>query len=103
MADADRKDRASSADGNGSVSAGELASRALAAIAELTGFTPEAATALEWDGDSWRVTVDVLELARVPNTTDVLGAYEVRFDSSGGLRGYRRTRRYMRGETHGEE
>ena len=38
----------------------------------------------------WQVTVDVLELARVPNTTDVIGAYVVQLDEAGGLRGYRR-------------
>jgi Gas vesicle synthesis protein GvpO len=87
-------------DNNGSLSAVELARAALTAVEELTGYRPEAATALEWDGDSdtWRVTVEMLELARVPNTTDVIGAYEVRLDGEGGLHGYRRLRRYTRAE-----
>jgi hypothetical protein len=87
-------------DDNGSLSAFELAHAALTAVEELTGHSAEAATALEWDGDSgtWRVTVEMLELARVPNTTDVIGAYEVRLDPQGTLHGYRRVRRYTRGE-----
>jgi hypothetical protein len=87
-------------DDNGSLSAVELARAALTVVEELTGYGAEAATALEWDGDSdtWRVTVEMLELARVPNTTDVIGAYEVRLDPQGTLHGYRRVRRYTRGE-----
>jgi hypothetical protein len=75
---------------NGSLSALELARAALTAVEELTGYGAEAATALEWDGDS--------DTWRVPNTTDVIGAYEVRLDSQGALHGYRRVRRYTRGE-----
>jgi hypothetical protein len=85
---------------NGSLTAVDLARAALTVVEELTGYRAEAATALEWDGDSdtWRVTVEMLELARVPNTTDVIGAYEVRLDPQGSLHGYRRVRRYTRGE-----
>jgi hypothetical protein len=85
---------------NGRLSAVELGEAALTAIAELTGYDPEAVTALEWDGDSelWRVTVDVLELARIPSTTDVIASYVVQLDEQGTLRGYRRTHRFQRGQ-----
>lgn len=88
---------------NGKLSAAELGEAALATIDELTGYDPEAVTALEWDGDGeqWTITVDVLELSRVPNTTDVMAAYEVQLDEQGTLRGYRRTRRFLRGATEG--
>jgi hypothetical protein len=88
---------------NGKLSASELARAALRTVEELTGFRAEATTALEWDGESWCVTVDALELARIPNTTDVIGSYEVRLDPEGTLRGYRRIRRYTRGEAREEE
>jgi hypothetical protein len=39
----------------------------------------------------------VLELRRVPNTTDVLATYEATMDSDGELAGYRRLHRYVRG------
>jgi gas vesicle protein GvpO len=88
-------------DDNGRLSAIELARAAMTAVNELTGYRPEAMTALEWDDDSdtWRVTVEVLELARVPNTTDVIGAYEMRLDPQGVLHGYKRLRRFPRGES----
>jgi len=85
---------------NGKLSAAELGEAALTTIEELTGYEPEAVTALEWDGEQWQVTVDVLELARVPNTTDVLGSYVVQLDEQGTLRGYRRAGRYTRGQVN---
>ncbi len=91
-------------DDDGRLSAVELARAAMTAVEELTGYGSEATTALEWDDDSdtWRVTVEVLELARVPNTTDIIGAYEVRLDPQGTLHGYRRMRRFSRGESREE-
>ena len=89
------------ANDNGKLSAGELGEAALTTIEELTGYEPEAVTALEWDGDLWQVTVDVLELSRIPSTTDVLGSYIVQLDGDCTLHGYRRARRYVRGQTEG--
>lgn len=83
---------------NGNLSALDLARAALVAVEELTGYPPEAATGLEWDGEAWCVTVEALELERVPNTTDVLGEYQVRLDGQGTLRGYKRVRRFVRGD-----
>ena len=89
------------ANDNGKLSAGELGEAALTTIEELTGYEPEAVTVLEWDGDLWQVTVDVLELSRIPSTTDVLGSYIVQLDGDGTLHGYRRARRYVRGQAEG--
>jgi hypothetical protein len=87
---------------NGSLSAAELGRAALQTVAELTGHRPEAVTALEWGGEFWRVSVDALEVERIPNTTDLLGEYEVELDEDGTLRGYRRKRRFMRGMANGD-
>ena len=86
---------------NGKLSAIELGRAAMRTVEELTGYTPEAVTALEWDGEFWEITVDALELTRIPNTTDVLGAYVVRLDEDGTLRGYRRERRFQRSQAEG--
>lgn len=82
---------------DGRLSAAELSQAALTTVQELTGYEPEAVTGLEWDGDSWEVTVDVLELSRIPNTTDVLASYVVQLDDKGTLRGFKRARRFQRG------
>jgi hypothetical protein len=86
---------------NGTLSAAELGKAAMTTVHELTGYEPEAVTALEWDGEFWQITVDVLELARIPNTTDVIGEYVVRLDEGGTLRGYRRERRFQRSQAEG--
>ena len=84
------------------LSAKELTEAALATIADLTGYEPESVAGLQWDGESWLVTVDVLELARIPNTTDVLASYVVQLDDAGGLLGYKRSRRFVRGQVEAE-
>ena len=86
------------ASSNGRLSARELSQAAITTVEELTGYQPEAVTGLEWDGEFWQVTVDALELARIPSTTDVLGCYSVRLDEQGTLHGYKRTGRYIRGQ-----
>ena len=88
---------------NGKLSARELGQAALITVGEMTGYVPEAVTGFEWDGEYWRVTVEALELARIPNTTDVLGCYAVKLDERGGLHGYRRIRRFQRGHATEEE
>jgi hypothetical protein len=84
---------------NGRLSARELSLAAVTTVAELTGYEPEAVTGLEWDGDMWQVSVDVVELTRIPRTTDILATYVVQLDESGTIRSYRRTHRFQRGHS----
>ena len=65
---------------------------------ELIGRPVEAVTGMEKNGREWTVTLEVVELERIPNTTDVLGSYEVTVDKDGELTGTRRTRRFYRSE-----
>ncbi len=74
-----------------------VAEEAARQLLELTGKEAEGITGLERTEDGWRVTVEVLELRRIPNTTDVLASYEVTVDSDGELEGYKRLHRYVRG------
>jgi hypothetical protein len=91
-----------SSDGKGErLSARDLVVAARDTVEDLTGYPPEAVSGLQWDGESWLVTVDVRELERVPSTTDVLASYVVQLDDRGGLLGYKRTRRFLR--AHAEE
>lgn len=82
----------------GKIKPKDIAARAVEQMQELLGRPIEGVTGLEKDGDDWTVTLEVLELERVPTTTDVLGSYEVKLDSDGELTGAQRTRRYARGE-----
>jgi hypothetical protein len=97
--DDDDSDDEESPDASPSLSAREMTQAAMEALRDLTGHEPESATGLMWDGDAWLVTVDVLELSRIPNTTDLLGTYVVQLDGDGNLSGYKRTRRFQRGQS----
>ena len=87
-----------STDTGNRVSAKELTTVAKEAIADLTGFPPESVSGLQWDGETWLVTVEVCELERVPSTTDVMASYVVQLDEGGGILGYKRARRYIRAQ-----
>jgi Gas vesicle synthesis protein GvpO len=79
------------------LSAPQVAERARRELAAITGFEPEGATALQrGDDGTWRIAVELLELARIPETDDMLGSYEAQLDESGELLRYRRVRRYAR-------
>ena len=83
---------------NNRMSARDLALEAKATVKDMTGFDPETVSALQWDGETWLVSVEVCEMTRIPNTTDVMASYVVQLDDGGGLLGYKRDRRYLRGE-----
>jgi hypothetical protein len=75
----------------------KVAQSAARQLLELTGREAEGVTGLERTDDGWKVIVEVVEVRRIPDTTDVLALYEVAVDEDGDLESYRRLRRYTRG------
>ncbi|MFF9580937.1 gas vesicle protein [Streptomyces achromogenes] len=75
----------------------EVLRQARAQLTELTGLVPETVSSFEQTEDGWSVEVEVLELARVPDTMSLMASYQVELDPEGQLTGYRRVRRYERG------
>ena len=83
----------------GRLSGRDAVERVRQELPELLGHPVESVLGVEQDEDSgWNVTVEVVELSRIPSTTDVLGAYSVTLDNEGELTGYRRRRRYYRNQ-----
>jgi Gas vesicle synthesis protein GvpO len=82
--------------GDSRIAARDAAQVAVDYMEEMTGEPPEVVIAAESADSGWLVTVEVLELARVPDSTDVLASYEVELDAGGEPRAYRRIRRYHR-------
>jgi hypothetical protein len=81
------------------LSGAKLALSAQRQLGEITGLEPQSVTSLEREEDgTWKVTVELLELSRLPETDDLLGAYEAELDETGELLGYRRVRRYARSQ-----
>lgn len=101
-----RKSAAPKASSDGSsgpaVTGARLAYVGAEQLVQLTQKHFEGIVGLDRVDDGWTVQVEVLELRRIPETTDVIGVYEVRLDTSGELVGYKRLHRYLRGEA-GEE
>ena len=84
-----------------SLSAIEAVEHARERLSALLGRHVEGMLGVDRDHGNWIVTAEVVELARIPNTTDVLGEYEVILDKDGEVLRYRRTRRYNRGQVDG--
>jgi hypothetical protein len=77
--------------------ASQVALEAARQLLELTGKAAEGVTSLQRTDDGWQVQVEVVEVRRIPDTTDVLAIYELDVDEQGALQGYHRLRRYTRG------
>lgn len=73
------------------------ARRASQRLEQLTGHPVEGVSAVSREEHGWRVRVDVVEVARIPDTTSLLATYEVDLDPDGRLLGFHRVRRYRRG------
>ena len=71
---------------------------ALEEVSELVGCPPEGVSGIRKGQDGWVVTVEVLEVGRIPETTDVLASYDVHVDKEGDVTEYQRLRRYLRAQ-----
>ncbi len=68
-------------------------------LAELTCLKFDSVSAVDKNDAGWHVTVNLVELSRIPHSTDVLGVYEVELDAEGNLERYHRGPRYLRDQT----
>lgn len=91
-------DVATSADGRARTSMREVLARIQQDLHEVTGLAVERTSGLDQDDGGWRARVEVVEVSRVPPSTDVLATYEVRADADGALTSFDRLQRYRRSE-----
>jgi hypothetical protein len=102
-AEDDQETSASSGSSNGAVGSDdermELLDQARRYAEQLTGHSVESFSSLEQDERGWRIGVEVVELSRVPSTTDVLGSYELVLSDEGEFVDFRRAHRYYRNST----
>jgi len=68
----------------------------------LLGTDVERVSGLERANGQWQVMLEVVEVARIPESTDVLATYEVDLDEDGDLLGVGRVRRYRRSQVEEE-
>lgn len=73
---------------------------ALADFSALTGHPPGTVTgARPLPEGGWSILIDVVELARIPDSTSVIATYRVDVDTANQFRSCERLRRYTRGTT----
>jgi len=75
-----------------------MVQRARQQLQELRGADAESVSGVARTGSGWRIGLEVVEVRRIPESTDVLGTYEVELDADGELLTFERTRRYYRSE-----
>jgi hypothetical protein len=80
----------------------ELVKDAAQQLAVLTGRRPEKVLGVEPADNGLRVKFEIVELERIPRSTDVLGCYVVDVDADGDILSYERRGRYQRGRPDGE-
>ncbi|MBI2848802.1 MAG: gas vesicle protein [Chloroflexi bacterium] len=76
----------------------EQAERAKQQLAAVTGLKPVTVSATFRDEEGWHVSLDMLEMRRIPDSSDVLGEYEVLLDEDGNMLKFERRRTRLRGE-----
>ena len=103
-----RKHEAPAADGDGAekpaigrrkgeaTGAAAVAKYAKAELESITGLDADHVSSVLREPDGWHVTVDLVELRRIPAATDVIASYEAVLGPTGELLSYRRSRRYFR-------
>lgn len=74
----------------------ELIRNVKAQLQELTGFSADSVSDFTATEGGWEMTVNLLELKRIPASTDLLAAYRITLDKVGNVTGYHRSRRYLR-------
>ena len=77
---------------------GEIATQARELLRSVRGVEAESVSGIGRTSDGWKVTLEVVELRRIPESTDVLASYEVELDGDGDFLGFERGRRYHRSQ-----
>ena len=80
----------------------DIVRRAVSQVAELVGRAPESVSGFERREDGCTSALEVVELERIPHSTDVIASYDVAVDDDGRVLEYARTRRYYRNRAEEE-
>jgi hypothetical protein len=83
---------------NRRISAGAAARRARDEFPDVSDIPVERVSAVDRTEKGWQVTLEALELRRIPETMDVIGVYEVDLTARGQVSGWRRVGRFHRSQ-----
>ncbi len=68
-------------------------------LGDMTGFKPVTVTQVFKDEDEWHVGLEMLEMSRIPPSSDVLGRYDVTLSENGEMVRMDRRGTRLRGES----
>lgn len=77
--------------------------RARDELAALTGCKVDSVSGFERTDEGWQLTITVVELRRIPASTDILATYEATLNQAGDLINYHRGDRYLRSQVGGKQ
>ncbi len=80
----------------------ELLEEAKKQMANVTGLNPVTAMRAFKDDEGWHVGVEMLEMTRIPTSTDLLGYYDLLLSEDGNLLRFERRGTRLRGEPRDE-
>jgi hypothetical protein len=86
-----------------SMRAADIVVHAMNELARISGLPADHVSSIVCEPDGWHVTVDLIELKRIPASTDVIAAYDALFAPDGSLVSYHRRRRYFRDQMTEEQ
>jgi hypothetical protein len=71
-------------------------------MSAITGLTSDTVSRFDRSDEGWTLGIDMLEHRSVPRTQDLLASFEVLLDEDGRVTRWRRTGRFVRGQSHRE-
>ncbi|MFL5951074.1 MAG: gas vesicle protein GvpO [Gaiellaceae bacterium] len=89
---------ASGEDGASTADVAAMIARAKEHVESVLGSPAEGVSGIGRDNGNWRVNVEVVQMRRVPESTDVLASYTVVLDAEGNLISLQELRRYRRSQ-----
>jgi hypothetical protein len=82
---------------------GEIVKKARAELNAVTGLDVSSTIKAEREGDEWLVALEVVEKHSIPESMDILAAYESRLNGDGDMLEFRRTHMRRRIDTEESE
>ena len=76
----------------------EVIFKAKESLPMLTNREFNGVTGISKEGNEWKVTLELIERKSIPDSSDLLGIYELRLDEEGGIVSFNRIRLRRRGD-----
>jgi hypothetical protein len=95
---AEHDDESDGADGHSPSDAMRIVQQAREHLKNLLGEDAESVSGIERANGNWSVKLEVVELHRIPESTDILSSYSAVLDDDGGIVSVTRGRRYRRSQ-----